>query len=71
MTAFPSSIVFGRDETRKPHASVFLLPEVEAAESAARLMGMHSYRIEPGEVRLTVRDESGFERLCTNRGRAY
>ncbi|RUY50203.1 hypothetical protein EN981_14480 [Mesorhizobium sp. M7A.F.Ca.CA.001.13.2.1] len=43
-------IVFGRDETRKPHASVFLLPEVEAAESAARLMGMHSHRVEPGEA---------------------
>lgn len=45
-----SLIVFGRDETRKPHASVFLLPEVEAAESAARLMGMHSHRVDPGEV---------------------
>ncbi|RVA81408.1 hypothetical protein EN914_13720 [Mesorhizobium sp. M7A.F.Ca.CA.001.08.2.1] len=45
-----SLIVFGRDETRKPHASVFLLPEVEAAESAARLMGMHSHRVEPGEA---------------------
>ncbi|WP_322418919.1 hypothetical protein [Mesorhizobium huakuii] len=45
-----SLIVFGRDETRKPHASVFLLPEVDAAESAARLMGMHSHRVEPGEA---------------------
>ncbi|RUW89169.1 hypothetical protein [Mesorhizobium sp. M7A.F.Ca.US.010.02.1.1] len=45
-----SLIVFGRDESRKPHASVFLLPEVEAAESAARLMGMHSHRVEPGEA---------------------
>lgn len=45
-----SLIVFGRDETRKAHASVFLLPEVEAAESAARLMGMHSHRVEPGEA---------------------
>ncbi|MER9740905.1 hypothetical protein [Mesorhizobium sp. M0187] len=45
-----SLIVFGRDDTRKPHASVFLLPEVEAAESAARLMGMHSHRVEPGEA---------------------
>ncbi|RWH69471.1 MAG: hypothetical protein EOQ86_30215 [Mesorhizobium sp.] len=45
-----SLIVFGRDDSRKPHASVFLLPEVEAAESAARLMGMHSHRVEPGEA---------------------
>ncbi|MCH4560983.1 hypothetical protein [Mesorhizobium jarvisii] len=45
-----SLIVFGRDDSRKPHASVFLLPEVEAAESAARLMGIHSHRVEPGEA---------------------
>ncbi|RUX78271.1 hypothetical protein EN925_10220 [Mesorhizobium sp. M7A.F.Ca.US.006.04.2.1] len=45
-----SLIVFGRDDARKTHASVFLLPEVEAAESAARLMGMHSHRVEPGEA---------------------
>lgn len=45
-----SLIVFGRDETRKPHASVFLLPELEAAENAAKLMGMHSHRVEPGEA---------------------
>ncbi|MER9104460.1 hypothetical protein NKH95_10960 [Mesorhizobium sp. M0848] len=45
-----SLIVFGRDDARKAHASVFLLPEVEAAESAARLMGMHSHRVEPGEA---------------------
>ncbi|TPI28809.1 hypothetical protein FJW07_30785 [Mesorhizobium sp. B3-1-9] len=44
----PSLIVFGRDETRKPHASKFLLADVEAAEGAAKLMGMHSHRIEPG-----------------------
>ncbi|CAH2402380.1 hypothetical protein [Mesorhizobium escarrei] len=46
----PSLIVFGRDESRKPHASVFLLPDVEAAEGAAKLMGMHSHRIGPGEA---------------------
>ncbi|TPI65060.1 hypothetical protein FJ417_00320 [Mesorhizobium sp. B3-1-7] len=46
----PSLIVFGRDETRKPHASKFLLADVEAAEGAAKLMGMHSHRIEPGEA---------------------
>ncbi|TGS19055.1 hypothetical protein EN852_001655 [Mesorhizobium sp. M2E.F.Ca.ET.209.01.1.1] len=46
----PSLIVFGRDETYKPHASKFLLADVEAAEGAAKLMGMHSHRIEPGEV---------------------
>ncbi|MER9456559.1 hypothetical protein [Mesorhizobium sp. M0478] len=46
----PSLIVFGRDETSKAHASVFLLPDVEAAEDAAKLMGMHSHRIEPGEA---------------------
>ncbi|MGX8010119.1 hypothetical protein ACVDG8_014700 [Mesorhizobium sp. ORM8.1] len=46
----PSLIVFGRDETSKAHASIFLLPDVEAAEGAARLMGMHSHRIEPGEA---------------------
>ncbi|BCG98124.1 hypothetical protein MesoLj131b_01240 [Mesorhizobium sp. 131-2-5] len=46
----PSLIVFGRDDTSKPHASIFLLPDVEAAEGAARLMGMHSHRIEPGEA---------------------
>lgn len=45
-----SLIVFGRDDARKPHASIFLLPEVEAAEGAAKLMGMHSHRIEPGEA---------------------
>ncbi|MES0205278.1 hypothetical protein [Mesorhizobium sp. LNHC209A00] len=45
-----SLIVFGRDDARKPHASVFLLPDVEAAESAANMMGMHSLRIEPGEA---------------------
>ncbi|ESZ78381.1 hypothetical protein [Mesorhizobium sp. L103C105A0] len=45
-----SLIVFGRDDSRKPHASAFLLPEVAAAESAARLMGMHSHRVEPGEA---------------------
>lgn len=45
-----SLIVFGRDDSSKPHASVFLLPEVEAAESAARLMGMHSHRVEPGDA---------------------
>ncbi|MER8421663.1 hypothetical protein [Mesorhizobium sp. M1329] len=46
----PSLIVFGRDDARKPHASVFLLPDVEAAEGAAKRMGMHSHRIEPGEA---------------------
>ncbi|MDX8532803.1 hypothetical protein RFM41_13150 [Mesorhizobium sp. VK25A] len=46
----PSLIVFGRDDTSKPHASIFLLPDVEAAEGAAKLMGMHSHRIEPGEA---------------------
>ncbi|RVD55388.1 hypothetical protein EN828_25150 [Mesorhizobium sp. M2D.F.Ca.ET.185.01.1.1] len=46
----PSLIVFGRDETSKAHASVFLLPDVEAAEGAAKLMGMHSHRLEPGEA---------------------
>ncbi|RUU16287.1 hypothetical protein EOD10_10590 [Mesorhizobium sp. M7A.T.Ca.TU.009.01.3.2] len=45
-----SLIVFGRDDSHKPHASVFLLPEVEAAENAAKLMGMHSHRVEPGEA---------------------
>ncbi|ESZ49989.1 hypothetical protein X730_09495 [Mesorhizobium sp. L103C565B0] len=45
-----SLIVFGRDDARKPHASIFMLPDVEAAESAARLMGMHSHRVEPGEA---------------------
>lgn len=45
-----SLIVFGRDDSRKPHASVFLLPDVEAAEGAARLMGMHSHRVEPGDA---------------------
>ncbi|MES0198602.1 hypothetical protein [Mesorhizobium sp. M0011] len=45
-----SLIVFGRDDARKAHASVFLLPDVEAAEGAARLMGMHSHRVEPGEA---------------------
>ncbi|TIP06468.1 MAG: hypothetical protein E5X72_01755 [Mesorhizobium sp.] len=46
----PSLIVFGRDETQKPHASKFLTTDVEAAEGAAKLMGMHSHRIEPGEA---------------------
>ncbi|MER9141831.1 hypothetical protein NKH92_03980 [Mesorhizobium sp. M0871] len=45
----PSLIVFGRDESNKPHASVFLLPQVEAAEGAARLMGMHSHHVDPGD----------------------
>ncbi|RWD01420.1 MAG: hypothetical protein EOS58_25425 [Mesorhizobium sp.] len=46
----PSLIVFGRDETSKAHASVFLLPDIDAAEGAAKLMGMHSHRLEPGEA---------------------
>src|SRR4051794_39270964 len=44
-------IVFGRDNSGKPHASRFEASEAELAEKAAGLMGMQVLRPETGEQR--------------------
>jgi hypothetical protein len=41
----PTLIVFGLDETRRPHASTFPAHEAELAEKAAGLMGMAALRL--------------------------
>ena len=37
----PAAFILGRDDTNKPHAAWFTADQVEAAEKAAALMGMH------------------------------
>ena len=44
-------MVFGRDNSRKPHASCFDEANAEQAEKAADLMGMHVLRLETAEAR--------------------
>ena len=44
-------LVFGRDNSSKPHASVFDEPSAEQAEKAADLMGMHVLRLETADAR--------------------
>jgi hypothetical protein len=47
----PALIVFGIDEAGKPHASVFDFKEIDAARTAAELMGMRDFALELGEHR--------------------
>lgn len=47
--AAPTLIVFGLDETKRPHASAFLAPQAELAEKAAGLMGMAALRLATDE----------------------
>ena len=44
-------VVFGRDNSSKPHASCFDDADAEQAEKAAGLMGMHVLRLETAEAR--------------------
>ncbi len=44
-------VVFGRDNSSKPHASCFDAALAEQAERAAGLMGMHVLRLESAEAR--------------------
>ena len=44
-------VVFGRDNSSKPHASVFNGTDAEQAKKAAGLMGMHVLRLETAEAR--------------------
>ena len=44
-------VVFGRDNSSKPHASCFDEATAEQAEKAAGLMGMHVLRLETAEAR--------------------
>ena len=44
-------VVFGRDNSRKPHASVFDQAHAELAQKAADLMGMHVLARDGGGAR--------------------
>lgn len=48
-TVTPGLIVFGRDDKSRPHASRFAADEVEVAERAAALMGMHVLAVSKNE----------------------
>ena len=47
----PAVVLFGRDETNKPHASCFTESEVAAAKRAAALMGMTLLPVSTDEQR--------------------
>ena len=47
----PAIVVFGTDESGKPHASAFSQADSELAEQAARLMRMQVLRVETDEQR--------------------
>jgi hypothetical protein len=44
-------VVFGRDDTGKPHAAAFGHSDAQLAEKAAGLMGMHVLRLETDKAR--------------------
>lgn len=45
----PALIVFGTDDTGRPHASVFDQADADKAKAAAGLMGMYSLPVRPAE----------------------
>lgn len=67
--ATPSVIVFGRDDRSRPHASRFAADDVEAAERAAALMGMHVLAVSNDEHR-TLADGLPIGRVFES-GRAF
>jgi hypothetical protein len=45
----PALVVFGLDDTKRPHASAFGARQAELAEKAAGLMGMTALRLATAE----------------------